>query len=64
MNIVSSIKNWWNGSTLHNIFAIEELRGKILTTLLFILIYRFGSFVVLPGIDTLSPDSENKPVVA
>ncbi len=52
MNIVSSIKNWWNGSTLHNIFAIEELRGKILTTLLFILIYRFGSFVVLPGIDT------------
>ncbi|MCQ2383995.1 MAG: preprotein translocase subunit SecY [Paludibacteraceae bacterium] len=52
MNIVSSIKNWWNRSTLHNIFAIEELRGKILTTLLFVLIYRFGSFVVLPGIDT------------
>ena len=37
--------------TLKNIWKIEELRSKILTTLLFVLIYRFGSFVVLPGID-------------
>lgn len=37
--------------TLKNIWKIEDLRSKILTTILFILIYRFGSFIVLPGID-------------
>lgn len=37
--------------TLKHIWKIEELRAKVLTTLLFILIYRFGSYVVLPGID-------------
>ncbi len=34
-----------------NIWKIEDLRGRLLTTLLFVLIYRFGSFVLLPGID-------------
>ncbi|MGM9805954.1 MAG: preprotein translocase subunit SecY [Candidatus Aphodosoma sp.] len=37
--------------TLKNIWKIEELRSKLLMTVLFILIYRFGSFIVLPGID-------------
>ena len=37
--------------TLKNIWKIEELRGRILTTLGFLLIYRLGSFVALPGID-------------
>jgi preprotein translocase subunit SecY len=37
--------------TLKNIWAIEELRNRILTTLMLVLIYRFGSYVVLPGID-------------
>ncbi len=37
--------------TLKNIWKIEDLRSKILTTVLFVLIYRFGSFIVLPGID-------------
>ena len=37
--------------TLRNIFKIEELRQRILYTILIILIYRFGSFVVIPGID-------------
>ena len=37
--------------TIRNIFKIEELRKRILYTLLIILIYRFGSFVVIPGID-------------
>ena len=37
--------------TIRNIFKIEELRQRILFTLLIILIYRFGSFVVIPGID-------------
>ena len=36
---------------IKNIWKIEDLRGRLLTTLLFVLIYRFGSFVVLPGID-------------
>jgi preprotein translocase subunit SecY len=38
-------------TTLTNIWKIEELRNRILATLGFILIYRLGSFVVLPGID-------------
>ena len=37
--------------TIQNIWKIEDLRQRLLTTLLFVLIYRFGSFVVLPGID-------------
>jgi len=37
--------------TIQNIFKIEELRKRIIYTLLLVLIYRLGSFVVLPGID-------------
>jgi len=37
--------------TCKNIWKIEDLRQRLLTTALFVLIYRFGSFVVLPGID-------------
>jgi len=37
--------------TVKNIWKIEDLKLRILTTLGFILIYRFGSFVVLPGVD-------------
>lgn len=37
--------------TIKNIWRIEDLRSRILLTLLFVAIYRFGSFVVLPGID-------------
>jgi preprotein translocase subunit SecY len=37
--------------TLKNIYKIEDLRFRIGTTLLFLLIYRLGSFVSLPGID-------------
>ncbi|MDR1652347.1 MAG: preprotein translocase subunit SecY [Prevotellaceae bacterium] len=43
--------------TLQNIWKIEDLRNRLLITLLFILIYRFGSFVVLPGIDPNSLDA-------
>jgi preprotein translocase subunit SecY len=38
-------------TTLKNIWSIVELRDKILTTLGFLVIYRLGSFIVLPGID-------------
>lgn len=37
--------------TIRNISKIEDLRKRILTTIGFILIYRLGSFVVLPGVD-------------
>lgn len=40
--------------TLQNIVKIEDLRNRLLITLLFVLVYRFGSYIVLPGID---PDS-------
>ena len=37
--------------TIKNIFKIEELRKRIVYTFLLVLVYRFGCFVVLPGID-------------
>ena len=37
--------------TIKNIFAIEELRQRIIYTLGFLLIYRLGSYIVLPGVD-------------
>ena len=37
--------------TIKNIWKIEDLRVRILVTLSFIAIYRFGSFVVIPGVD-------------
>lgn len=37
--------------TIRNIFKIEDLRKRILYTLGVILIYRLGSYVVLPGVD-------------
>ena len=36
---------------LKNCWKVEDLRQRILITILFVAIYRFGSFVVLPGID-------------
>ena len=38
--------------TIKNIFKIEELRMRILYTLGLLVIYRLGSFIVLPGIDS------------
>ncbi len=38
-------------NTIKNIYKVEELRTKIGNTLLFLLIYRLGSFVVLPGVN-------------
>ena len=43
--------------TLKNIWSIEELRGKILFTLMMIAIYRVGSHIVLPGIDATQLDT-------
>jgi preprotein translocase subunit SecY len=37
--------------TIKNIWKIEDLRKRLVTTFLFIVIYRFGCHVVLPGIN-------------
>lgn len=46
--------------TLKNIYKIEELRSRIFFTISLILVYRLGSFVVLPGIDPLTIDEFSK----
>ncbi|SEO48995.1 preprotein translocase subunit SecY [Mucilaginibacter sp. AW1-7] len=38
-------------TTLSNIWKIEDLRVRIINTLLFLAIYRVGTFVVLPGVN-------------
>lgn len=38
-------------NTIRNIFKIEDLRKRILYTLLIVLVYRLGSHIVLPGIN-------------
>lgn len=42
--------------TIKNIWNIKELREKLLFTLGLLLVYRFGSYVVLPGIDPVELD--------
>jgi len=46
--------------TIRNIYKIEELRKRIFYTLGILLLYRFGSFVVLPGVDPQMLDSLDK----
>lgn len=45
--------------TLKNIWSIEELKSKIITTLSLILVYRFGAHIVLPGIEASKLDLES-----
>jgi len=45
-------------TTLSNIWKIDDLRVRITNTLLFLLIYRIGSFVVLPGVNPASLNSK------
>src|SRR5690606_6712082 len=46
--------------TLQNIYKIEDLRVRILNTLGFLLIYRLGSFVVLPGVDSVALQAQSE----
>ncbi len=43
--------------TIKNIWSIEELRKRILFTLSLLLVYRLGSFLVLPGVDPAQLDA-------
>ncbi len=45
-------------TTIRDIFSIEDLRVRILNTIGFLIIFRVGSFVVLPGVD---PDQLTTP---
>lgn len=38
-------------TTIKNIFSIEELKNRILFTIGFLVIFRLGSYIVLPGLD-------------
>ncbi|MCM1163708.1 MAG: preprotein translocase subunit SecY [Muribaculaceae bacterium] len=46
--------------TLRNIWTIEELRKRLLVTLLLVLVYRLGCYVVLPGISPEDLDALSK----
>jgi preprotein translocase subunit SecY len=43
--------------TLKNIWSIKELRDKIIFTLIILAVFRFGSFVVLPGVNYVALDA-------
>jgi preprotein translocase subunit SecY len=38
-------------TTFKNIFSIEELKQRIIMTVLFLIVFRLGSYIVLPGLD-------------
>ena len=46
--------------TVQNIFKIEELRGRILTTLLILLVVRLGAQITVPGVDVALLNVANK----
>lgn len=48
--------------TISHIFSIEDLRVRIINTLGFLVIFRLGSFVVLPGVDANSLTGETKGI--
>lgn len=50
------MKKFFN--TLSNIWKIDDLRVRIINTLLFLLIYRIGSFIAIPGVDANALDSQ------
>src|SRR5262249_38451891 len=44
--------------TIKNIFSIEDLRVRILNTIGFLIVFRLGCFIVLPGIDATQIDRD------
>lgn len=49
---IEKLKNIKFVKTISNICKIEDLRTRILITIAFVAVYRFGSYIVLPGINT------------
>jgi preprotein translocase subunit SecY len=52
--------------TIKNIWKVDELRNRILLTLGLILVYRIGSFIIIPGVDQtpLSAGGQSTGLVA
>ncbi|MCU0430433.1 MAG: preprotein translocase subunit SecY [Cytophagaceae bacterium] len=46
-------------TTIKNIWSIEELRTRLIYTLGLLLVFRLGSFIVLPGIDATKVGGDN-----
>ncbi len=46
--------------TIYNIFSIEDLRIRILNTIGYLIIFRLGSYVVLPGVDPTKLTNANQ----
>lgn len=46
-------------TTIQNIFRIEDLRKRIINTLVLLVAYRIGTFIVIPGIDPMRLDALN-----
>jgi len=46
--------------TVSNIWRVEDLRRKIIFTLLVLIVYRIGSFVPVPGVDTSVFETANE----
>ena len=46
--------------TFKNIWAIDELKNKILVTLALVFAYRIGAQITLPGIDPLAIEAAQK----
>ncbi|MCT4582512.1 MAG: preprotein translocase subunit SecY [Flavobacteriales bacterium] len=46
-------------TTLKHIWSVEDLRKRIIYTLLLILVYRIGSYIILPGINSSIMDAKS-----
>ena len=57
---VDKLKNIKLVKTLTNIWKIEDLRNRILITIMFVAVYRLGSYIMLPGIDHNKLDVSNQ----
>ena len=57
---IDKLKNIKLVKTISNICKIEDLRTRILITIAFVAVYRFGSYIVLPGVDTAALESLSK----
>ncbi len=49
-------------TTVRTIFSIEELKARILNTIGFLLLFRLGSYIVLPGVDPTQLTGEAKGI--
>ncbi len=50
-------------TTIRNIFAIEELKERIIYTVGFLIIFRLGRFVILPGIDASKLSGQSRGIL-